>query len=99
MTQDFLEYVHEKQDEEEGEGGGRRERRNRPPPPPYPGDEEGDGIPHLTTSDMVSFSYDPVHIIKSIKRDYEIIDLPSRVNFMIIILKVKFKLGQFFTRF
>ena len=76
MTQDFLEYVHEKQDEEEGEGGGRRERRNRPPPPPYPGDEEGDDIPQLTTNDMVSFSYNPVYIIKSIKRGYKIIDLP-----------------------
>jgi hypothetical protein len=56
VTQDFLEYVHERQEEEgegDGGGGGRRERRNRYPPPHYPEDTASD-IPHLTTDDMIS---------------------------------------------
>ena len=55
VTQDFLEYVQERQEEgEEGGGGGRRKRRNRSPPPPYTDEDTANDIPHLTTDDMVT---------------------------------------------
>lgn len=52
VTQDFLQYVHDKQQEEEG---GYRTEQNKNPPP-Y--SDATDELPHVTAEDLVRESLD-----------------------------------------
>ena len=65
VTQDFLQYVQDRQQEEEGAGSGRSRDPNeaqRQPSSQY--EEDEDVIPHVTAEDLVCvIQYIPCHLV------------------------------------